>query len=428
MRVRSGKSSRPYIHHGRSTHRRRGGGQDDRCTGPHERAAEILEPFSAGAIRVYPPSRPGRYWRIRWQEAGRRRDTSACSRAEAMAKAQDLAARLARGTPTALARSTGADLVALYLDPARRPPRVERWSEHHREEQERYCRLYVLPALEAVRCRNMTRADLQRALDLAPTPSVAAHMRRCLSALVSAGLAEGHLLPDQDVLRDVRPAGAGHAPAQPADRAAAEDEIPAWQAVHALAKACAEHSGAWWRELEILLVAYSGLRWGEHAALRAERVDPGRRRINVDRQVVETRSRLMETLSKGRRRRVAMYPATTPGALDLAAMVERRLGELEPNGLLFPGPLGGWARRSNYGRSTWNPAAQAVGWPQRADGRWLWTFHSLRHVFATWALAQPGVRIEDVSRLMGHSSVHVTHDVYVHVSCDAYDRFFDATR
>jgi integrase len=37
-----------------------------------------------------------------------------------------------------------------------------------------------------------------------------------------------------------------------------------------------------------------------------------------------------------------------------------------------------------------------------------WTFHSLRHVFATWALSQPGIRIKDVSRLMGHSSIRVT--------------------
>ncbi|MGH9022820.1 MAG: hypothetical protein ACRDV9_06940, partial [Acidimicrobiia bacterium] len=29
--------------------------------------------------------------------------------------------------------------------------------------------------------------------------------------------------------------------------------------------------GVWWRELEVLLVACSGLRWGEHAALSAAR-------------------------------------------------------------------------------------------------------------------------------------------------------------
>lgn len=74
-----------------------------------------------------------------------------------------------------------------------------------------------------------------------------------------------------------------------------------------------------------------------------------------------------------------------------------------------------------------DPAAERVGWPRRADGHWAWTFHSLRHVFATWALAQPGLRIEDVSRLLGHSSIRVTQDIYIHVHGDLYERFFEAT-
>jgi hypothetical protein len=45
-----------------------------------------------------------------------------------------------------------------------------------------------------------------------------------------------------------------------------EAEIPTSAAVHELAPAATERSGVWWRELEVQLVAYSGLRWGEHAA------------------------------------------------------------------------------------------------------------------------------------------------------------------
>jgi integrase len=83
----------------------------------------------------------------------------------------------------------------------------------------------------------------------------------------------------------------------------------------------------------------------------------------------------------------------------------RRLG---PEALVFPSPRGHWPRRSNYRRNTFAPWAAPAGWPRSADGRRAWTFHSLRHVFATWALAQPGARIEDVSRLLGHSTVRVT--------------------
>ena len=121
-----------------------------------------------------------------------------------------------------------------------------------------------------------------------------------------------------------------------------------------------------------------------------------------------------------------MFPSKTPSGVDLAALVERRLGELPTDGLLFPSPKGHWARRSNYRRNLFDPATTA-GWPRRADGRWQWTFHSLRHVFATWALAQPGARIEDVSRLLGHSTVRVTQDLYIAPDADLYDRFYQAT-
>jgi integrase len=129
---------------------------------------------------------------------------------------------------------------------------------------------------------------------------VAQHLRRCVTGVVNAGLEEGHLLARQDVLRGVRwrPAGR-NAPAEPVGRAVTEAEIPTTAAVHALAGATARTSGVWWRELEILLVAYSGMRWGEHVALTADRVDPDRRRISIDRQIVETRSALKEALPKG---------------------------------------------------------------------------------------------------------------------------------
>jgi integrase len=389
---------------------------------------EVLE-FDGG-VRAYPPSRDEGYWRIRWEESGRRRDTSARTRTEAIAKASELVERLGRGTATDLARATGADLVAHYLDPARRPPRGQPWSDRHRDEQVRYCGLYVLPEIGGVSCRRLSRADFQRIIDRAPSPSVAQHLRRCLSGVVNAGLEEGHLLLRQDVLRGVRwnpPEGVTRPGPEGLGRAITEAEIPTTAAVHALAAATARRGRQlWWRELEILLVAYSGLRWGEHVALTADRIDPARRRIVVDTQVVETRSTLKLALPKGRRRRVTMFPAVTPGGVDLAALVDKRLAELGSGELVFPAPMGGWLRRSNYGRNTWDPSAAEIGWP-REDGHWRWTFHSLRHVFATWALNQPGMRIEDVSRLLGHSNIRVTQDIYIHVHGDLYQRFYDAT-
>jgi integrase len=275
----------------------------------------------------------------------------------------------------------------------------------------------------------LTREDFQLILDKATTASVAQHIRRCLTGIVAAGLEEGHLLARQDLLRGVRWHGAdpGERDREPVDRAVTDAEIPTVDAVHALAHRTAERTGVWWRELQVLLVAYSGLRWGEHVALTERQVDVERRRIKVDRQSIETRSALVEGLPKGRRRRVTMFPDLTPAGVDLGQMVRRRLDEVEPGGLVFPAPQGGLQRRSNYGRYLWDRAAADIGWPKQHDGRWLWTFHSLRHVFATWALHDARIPIEDLSRLMGHSSTRVTQDIYIHVRDDMFDRFFDAT-
>ena len=124
---------------------------------------EVLE-FDLG-VRVYPLAHGGGYWRVRWQEKRKCRDTSARSCADAVAKASELVERLARSTPTDLARAKGRDLVDHYLDPARRPPRVRAWSDRHRDEQTRYCNLYVLPVIGNLPCRRLTRDDFQQILD-----------------------------------------------------------------------------------------------------------------------------------------------------------------------------------------------------------------------------------------------------------------------
>ncbi|MCA1833899.1 MAG: tyrosine-type recombinase/integrase [Actinobacteria bacterium] len=397
---------------------------------------EALE-FDLGVL-AYPPVAAGGYWRIRWTEDGRRKDTTASNRQEAIDKASGIVERLSAGVPTARGRAKGVALIEHYLDPVRRPARGRRWSERHREEQTAYCTRFVCPVIDEVDMSRLTRAHFQRILDAAATASVADHLRRCLSAMVRAGLDEGLLLARQDVLRGVHWAGGDQNDPEGFEetgRFVEEAEIPTTVGVHDLAKAAAARSGVWWRELQILLVAYSGVRWGEMVGLTSDRVDLDRRRILIDRQVVEGRHGLRLGPPKSRRRRTTMYPSRTPGGVDLGALVAQRIAEVErcpeastPSGLLFPSPQGYWARRSNFARNLFHPAAAVAGWPRVASGRFCWTFHSLRHVFATWALSQPGARLEDVSKLLGHSTVRVTQDLYVSPDGDLYERFYRATR
>jgi hypothetical protein len=52
----------------------------------------------------------------------------------------------------------------------------------------------------------------------------------------------------------------------------------------------------------------------------------------------------------------------------------------------------------------------------------------IAHPSSRWiAGSQPGARIEDVSRLLGHSTVRVTQDLYIAPDGDLYHRFYTAT-
>ncbi len=168
---------------------------------PHAQPRHALD-FDCG-VRAYPPTHPDGYWRLRWIEADRRRETTATSKDEVLARAADVVERLAQGRPTDWAQAKGGALVAHYLDPTRRPARGRAWSLRHREEQQAYCERFVTPVITDVELARLSRVHFARILAQATTASVAAHLRRCCSAMVAAGLEEGLLLARQDVLRGV---------------------------------------------------------------------------------------------------------------------------------------------------------------------------------------------------------------------------------
>jgi hypothetical protein len=64
--------------------------------------------------------------------------------------------------------------------------------------------------------------------------------------------------------------------------------------------------------------AYSGLRWGEIAALTVPQVDTAARVITVDRKVVEVAGHLYVEAPKNRKQRQAIYPRLAPAGYPLA--------------------------------------------------------------------------------------------------------------
>jgi len=101
------------------------------------------------------------------------------------------------------------------------------------------------------------------------------------------------------------------------------------------------------------VAAYSGLRWGELAALTIAQVGQAARVITVDRKVVEVGGRLYAEPPKNRKFRRTIYPRRTPGGYPLAERLTARIEEARaeqeagsnPLGLVFPSRRGGTGGR-----------------------------------------------------------------------------------
>ncbi len=102
----------------------------------------------------------------------------------------------------------------------------------------------------------------------------------------------------------------------------------------------------------IYTTGYAGLRWGELAGLRVERVNLLRRSIVV----VEQLNELAGKLSWGPPKTAAGRRAVSiPGALAQMIEVQLTRPEVIRSGLVFPTPLGEAMRRSNFARRIWAP-------------------------------------------------------------------------
>ena len=125
-------------------------------------------------------------------------------------------------------------------------------------------------------------------------------------------------------------------------------EIPADNDIGKLGRALASGRHGDRDELMANTAAYSGLRWGELAALTIPQVDADARVITVDRKVVEVAGHLYIEAPKNRKYRKTIYPRITPDgyplAERLAARIEQARAEqaagVNPLGLIFPSPEG----------------------------------------------------------------------------------------
>jgi integrase len=212
-------------------------------------------------------------------------------------------------------------------------------------------------------------------------------------------------------------------------------EIPGHADVAKLGRALAERRPRGdLHELMTILAAYSGLRWGELAALTTGQIDQAARVITVDRKVIEIGGQQYEETPKNRKQRRTIYPRRTPGGYPLAEAIAARIqaarreqeSGANPLGLTFPSPTGRRWRANNFSRRVLKPAYLTAGW-RDADGNGDWTWHSLRHVFCTTALFTWKLDATDVSRMAGHANYRITLDLYVGATAGVLDRARNAT-
>ncbi|MFE4593351.1 tyrosine-type recombinase/integrase [Streptomyces laurentii] len=154
----------------------------------------------------------------------------------------------------------------------------------------------------------------------------------------------------------------------------------------------------------ILLVAFTGLRFGELAALQRHDVDLDRRTVAVRRSLAETRTDgiLVKTPKSAAGVRTVAFPASLAESLATHLAVYTEPGR---TGLVFTGARGGQLRRNNFCR-LWLRALKDTG---LRDVH----FHDLRHTGNTLA-ATGGATTRELMQRMGHSSVRAAL-IYQHL-------------
>jgi integrase len=294
-----------------------------------------------------------------------------------------------------------------YVDPTRARMTIGEWSSHWLEAQahlkpstkERYegiLREHVLPRWAKMRLADVSHAEIQTwvtKLGKDRSPATVRKVHRVLSLMLAMAVKDGRLVRN--------PADAMNLPRV----VTAERMYLTHDQIHQLAVACGEY------RLPTLFLAYTGVRFGEMAALRVGRVDFLRRRALVAESVTLVRGAQTWGTPKGHERREVPIPRFL--LTELGSHVTGK-GRDE---LVFPGPRGAALRAQGYQRAALTAAATSIGLPGLHP-------HALRHTAASLAIAS-GADVKVVQQMLGHKSATMTLDLYGHLFGDRLDEVAD---
>lgn len=190
----------------------------------------------------------------------------------------------------------------------------------------------------------------------------------------------------------------------------------------------------------VFLGSYCGLRFGEMAALRWEKINLLHGTLEVSENVTEVKGKHHVGKPKtGKGKRTVPIPRLIREELESHRL---RVG----GDIVFPAPNGGYLRASLFRRRFWNPACVAAGlgkW-RRAEPKGVddegkivgydgLVIHEMRHTAVSLWIAT-GVSVKEIAVRAGHRSVVTVLDRYGHLlprddnEDDALDRLARAAR
>jgi integrase len=270
------------------------------------------------------------------------------------------------------------------------------------------------------------------------------HLERWFAESVEAGLSPRTVNGDRRIIRNIyntlmkKKLYRGYNPVKET-RPLDEPEFAHQLLTEAELKRLLSHLPDDWRPLFIVAFA-TGLRRGEIYALRKDRAV-----VDLERRILTPRGSNHRPMTKGKK--VKSIPLT-PDAFDVIAAAWKRA---EHGALLFPNAEGGLRKMSMRPSEVLRTAMVAAGlvehwehscrWGCRNEpevhpdeqqrkcpscSRIMWPkpvvrrvrFHDLRHSAADH-LFDHGVALENVSRMLRHSSTQITEKVYMHRTVEA---------
>ena len=161
--------------------------------------------------------------------------------------------------------------------------------------------------------------------------------------------------------------------------------------------------------------AYTGCRIGESLALKVGDVDADRRRARIGRTWTDDGhgGSMLGTPKNGKARNIAIPRFLMP-------QIKAQMDGMGDDDWLFRATRGGNVWTNAWRTRIWNKAVKAAGMEDAGV-----TIHSLRHTYASFAIAQ-GADVKTLQMQLGHSSPSITLNTYTALWPERLDDVADA--